>query len=316
VQPGPFSSSRSRRDGWEALHTEQQQQLQHGEQHAGRSAEWHLQQGHSKQGSVLHPVLGSVEDLCSLGLYAYHQLANNTMVPSPSFWLCPASPQAAEAAVGNGCLSPIISGRFSPALEKGEGAAANSSNSPPATVLPANHLLAVEDLFCVMQDAIMAVRTPGVSLTAVVSQQQATTAADSKHQAAVAAAGGSGGSCAAALQGQQQQHRSNNGSDLTAAGMNGDAVLQTLQQQQQWRLSELRHQQAAAGSGDLLPSARCPPPPDSIVQQQPQPLEGWEQPGPDFEAFVCDAVKRRLGKYVQPDHPNRISKEDAVCLYR
>lgn len=49
------------------------------------------------------------------------------------------------------------------------------------------------------------------------------------------------------------------------------------------------------------------------LQQYP---DSWEQPGPDFEAFVSEAVKHRLGKYVQPDHPNRISKEEAQQLYK
>jgi hypothetical protein len=31
---------------------------------------------------------------------------------------------------------------------------------------------------------------------------------------------------------------------------------------------------------------------------------------------VSDAVKHRLGKYVQPDHPNRITKEEAQQLYK
>lgn len=55
-------------------------------------------------------------------------------------------------------------------------------------------------------------------------------------------------------------------------------------------------------------------------QQQQQALQqypdSWDQPGPDFEAFVGEAVKHRLGKYVQPDHPNRITKEEAQQLYR
>ncbi len=44
--------------------------------------------------------------------------------------------------------------------------------------------------------------------------------------------------------------------------------------------------------------------------------EVWDEPDTNFEAFVADTVKHRLGKYVQPDHPNRISKEDAQMLYR
>ena len=53
----------------------------------------------------------------------------------------------------------------------------------------------------------------------------------------------------------------------------------------------------------------------SQVPQQAWP-DSWEQPGADFEAFVGEAVKHRLGKYVQPDHPNRITKEEAQQLYK
>jgi hypothetical protein len=49
------------------------------------------------------------------------------------------------------------------------------------------------------------------------------------------------------------------------------------------------------------------------LQQYP---DSWDQPGPDFEAYVGEAVKHRLGKYVQPDHPNRITKEEAQQLYK
>ena len=44
--------------------------------------------------------------------------------------------------------------------------------------------------------------------------------------------------------------------------------------------------------------------------------EMWEKPDPSFEAFVCEMVRHRIGKYVQPDHPNRVSLEDAERLYR
>ncbi|KAI8470635.1 MAG: hypothetical protein J3K34DRAFT_521189 [Monoraphidium minutum] len=42
----------------------------------------------------------------------------------------------------------------------------------------------------------------------------------------------------------------------------------------------------------------------------------WEAPNASFEAFVGETVKRRLGKYVQPDHPNRITRDEAQALYR
>ncbi|MEW5316180.1 MAG: hypothetical protein WDW38_007566 [Sanguina aurantia] len=44
--------------------------------------------------------------------------------------------------------------------------------------------------------------------------------------------------------------------------------------------------------------------------------ESWEEPDSSFEAYVGDAVRHRLGKYVLPDHPNRISSAIAHSLHR
>lgn len=44
--------------------------------------------------------------------------------------------------------------------------------------------------------------------------------------------------------------------------------------------------------------------------------ESWERPDSSFEAYVGEAVRHRLGKYVLPDHPNRISSETANSLLR
>lgn len=44
--------------------------------------------------------------------------------------------------------------------------------------------------------------------------------------------------------------------------------------------------------------------------------DAWDGPDTHFELFVGETVKHRLGKYVQPEHPNRISKQDAQILYR
>ncbi|GBF93173.1 histone-lysine N-methyltransferase [Raphidocelis subcapitata] len=44
--------------------------------------------------------------------------------------------------------------------------------------------------------------------------------------------------------------------------------------------------------------------------------DAWEAPDASFELFVGETVRRRLGKYVQPDHPNRISRDEAQALYR
>jgi hypothetical protein len=42
----------------------------------------------------------------------------------------------------------------------------------------------------------------------------------------------------------------------------------------------------------------------------------WESPTSEFEAFVGDIVKHRIGKYEQPEHPNRITHEEAASIYR
>jgi len=42
----------------------------------------------------------------------------------------------------------------------------------------------------------------------------------------------------------------------------------------------------------------------------------WDSPTPDFEAFISDIVKHRIGKYEQPEHPNRISHEEAASIFR
>lgn len=43
----------------------------------------------------------------------------------------------------------------------------------------------------------------------------------------------------------------------------------------------------------------------------------WDSPDSGFERFVSDCVRYRLGKYVTtPDHPNRVSSEEANNLHR
>ena len=44
--------------------------------------------------------------------------------------------------------------------------------------------------------------------------------------------------------------------------------------------------------------------------------ETWESPDESFELFVSETVQHRIGKYVQPDHPNSISNDDALALNR
>jgi hypothetical protein len=44
--------------------------------------------------------------------------------------------------------------------------------------------------------------------------------------------------------------------------------------------------------------------------------DAWDAPGPRFEGFVEDRVRRRLGKYRQPAHPLRLSLEEAAALFK
>lgn len=43
--------------------------------------------------------------------------------------------------------------------------------------------------------------------------------------------------------------------------------------------------------------------------------DSWEAPNGRFEEFVAEIVRRRVGKYEQPDHPNQLSREDAAHLF-
>lgn len=70
---------------------------------------------------------------------------------------------------------------------------------------------------------------------------------------------------------------------------------------------------AAHYSAALAPPVAVEAPP---LPTAPPPQEGvWDAPDAGFEAFVAELVKRRLGKYCQPDHPTRISQSDANALY-
>ena len=44
--------------------------------------------------------------------------------------------------------------------------------------------------------------------------------------------------------------------------------------------------------------------------------ESWETPDTRFEEFVADVVRRRIGKYEQPDHPTQLSRDEASSLFR
>eukprot|EP00878_Enallax_costatus_P017975 GHUV01018901.1.p1 GENE.GHUV01018901.1~~GHUV01018901.1.p1 ORF type:complete len:1118 (+),score=463.86 GHUV01018901.1:2890-6243(+) len=253
----------------------QQHELQAGHVNGRRHVSWEAA-GHQQYGAEPYParppsaqqqrqqapvrvVPASVEELCSLGVYTCSQET------AAAAWRQQAVSPGAEEAAAGGDLSPIVSGRFSPPLADSMVSGHQRSASP---VLPVDRGLAVEDAFCLLQDAVVADKTPGVAVSTLV-------AADLVTQ-------------------QQQQSRG------AAVGVQSHPSSAPGHVQQQ--------QQVQPGAG----------PGTSVVrphQQQPH-LDGWDQPRPEFEAFVSDAVKHRLGKYVQPDHPNRITKEDAQQLYR
>jgi len=201
----------------------------------------------------------AVEDLFVLGVY-------DSLVSDADWqaWCDAVGPAGAE-----GALSPIVSGRFSPVLP---GAAAGGRDARPRSpqLPPGEPGLAMEEVFSVLQDPVLATRTPGVAISA----------------------------CVAGAAPQQQQ-------------------------QQPWRQGP-----SPAGGGWEQGTDRGQPRPHNHHaagrQLQGTPGEGeqqhypdsWDQPGPDFEAFVGESVKHRLGKYVQPDHPNRITKDEAQQLYK
>lgn len=40
----------------------------------------------------------------------------------------------------------------------------------------------------------------------------------------------------------------------------------------------------------------------------------WDEPGPDFEAFVVETVRKRLGKYSKTDHWAQLSHDEAHMI--
>lgn len=42
----------------------------------------------------------------------------------------------------------------------------------------------------------------------------------------------------------------------------------------------------------------------------------FEKPNAAFEEFVAEVVRHRVGKYEQPDHPMRLTRDEAVQIYR
>lgn len=185
---------------------------------------------------------------------------------------------AVGPAAADGPLSPIVSGKFSPVLPAG-GPGRPGSRPHTPHLPPGDERLGMEEVFSVMPDPMLATRTPGVPISACVAD-----AGPPGQQPWGGEGAGWGqrppsrGPPAGAGPGPSSSRRPlGTGSEQHPLGAN--------QQQQQ----------------------------DTPQQQWP---DSWDQPGPDFEAFVGEAVKHRLGKYVQPDHPNRITKEEAQQLYK
>eukprot|EP00879_Flechtneria_rotunda_P011715 GHRR01012236.1.p1 GENE.GHRR01012236.1~~GHRR01012236.1.p1 ORF type:complete len:1545 (+),score=749.24 GHRR01012236.1:1019-5653(+) len=318
---GAADAAPKRQQGWQPLpaspcsqpspRQQQQQQMPPisdlfaGAQDLGSEQLHALAHAHEARHKALRPPeLASVEELCSLGVYAYHQLggggaANDEVAAgadtaaAAAAWLYPAtSPAAAEAAAG-GNLSPIVSGQFSPPVPGCVGAAAAAASpAAAASAVPPDSGLSVEDVFSVVDDAVVAVKTPGVSMGTFID--------------AAADADVGNGHLEPVYQDPNDQGHHSQGRQLQQhVADDKQPYGQYYQQQPGFRPS------AALGYGT---GAVAPQQPQQ--QQQQQEFECWEQPDAGFEAFVSDAVKRRLGKYVQPEHPNCISKEEARYLHR
>lgn len=111
------------------------------------------------------------------------------------------------------------------------------------------------------------------------------------QQAAAALAGGSGRPMSAAY-----SHAASGGGE--AAGNGGP------------HLSPMSDEEGA------LPPADLPAPSSAQQAQQAEGQEGeepeaWDTPDSGFAAYVAEMVRRRVGKYAQPDHPMCISQEEA-----
>lgn len=64
-------------------------------------------------------------------------------------------------------------------------------------------------------------------------------------------------------------------------------------------------------SDDDAPPPLPPPPPAQQPQHSGGEQDGWDTPDAAFAAFVADMVRRRVGKYAQPDHPMCITQDEA-----
>jgi hypothetical protein len=147
----------------------------------------------------------------------------------------------------------------------------------------------------VLQDAVVADKTPGVAVSTLVAEDLASQQQQQPVCKAVSAE-------ASRVDHQAPHH----GPQWQPTGTQ-DIVAVKLQQP--FRMQPGYRPVGVGGRphGQSLPQQQ---------QQQQQLSDSWDYPGPEFEAFVGEAVKHRLGKYVQPDHPNRISREEAHQLYR
>lgn len=57
-------------------------------------------------------------------------------------------------------------------------------------------------------------------------------------------------------------------------------------------------------------------PGDGMLSARPSTTPVWTEPDGDFEAFVGQFVRHRLGKYAAAGHPSRLEAEDTALLYR
>lgn len=57
-------------------------------------------------------------------------------------------------------------------------------------------------------------------------------------------------------------------------------------------------------------------PGDGMLSARPSTAHVWTEPDSDFEAFVGQFVRHRLGKYAAAGHPSRLEADDTALLYR
>ncbi|PNH00860.1 Histone-lysine N-methyltransferase ASHH2, partial [Tetrabaena socialis] len=77
------------------------------------------------------------------------------------------------------------------------------------------------------------------------------------------------------------------------------------------------YQGAVAGAGGAGAGAGADD--EENIEEWLRPVSGqhadvWDEPDAFFEAYVKDMVRHRLGKYMQPEHPSRVSVHEATAL--